>query len=132
MDSNFLFVYVTLRRNCEGKMHPLLAESASFICEATYQGKLYKISDYVGAVPSDDRKDRVKGELYLLKEKESLFIRLDEYEECKLSLGDEGEFIRTIVKVCRLDGNIIDAWIYLYNRPTSGLEIVQSGDYLTG
>jgi len=50
MTPDTIFVYGTLRRDANSEMHQLLTKYAEFVSDATYQGKLYKVDDYPGAV----------------------------------------------------------------------------------
>ncbi len=67
MKDEFLFVYGTLRRDVVGEMYRLLARYSDFVGEATYQGKLYKVTHYPGVVPSNDPADLVQGEVYRIR-----------------------------------------------------------------
>ena len=125
----FLFVYGTLRRGPDSEMHHFLARHADFVGDATYQGKLYKIGDYPGAVPSQDRSDLVHGEVYRLRDSDYVFSFLDLYEECGPGFPEPREYIRKIQSVRLRSGETIPAWVYLYNRPTDNLERVGSGDF---
>jgi len=130
MKPQFLFVYGTLRRDFKSKMHSFLAEHADFIGRATYQGKLYKIDYYPGAVPSNNPKDVVYGEVYQLREPALVLSKLDEYEECGPKFPSPTEYIRKVQAVQLESGEIVWAWVYLYNRSTNHLELVSSGDFL--
>jgi gamma-glutamylcyclotransferase (GGCT)/AIG2-like uncharacterized protein YtfP len=130
MNCPFLFVYGTLRRNMRNKMAGLLAKRAEFIGKACYQGKLYKLGDYPGVVPSDKRADRVQGEVYRLRFPDLLLTRLDQYEECGLGFPEPTEYIRSIQRVRLQSGKAISAWVYLYNWPTDKLMPVPSVQFV--
>ncbi len=130
MKDVFLFVYGTLRRDIGSEMYHLLARYADFVGNAIYQGKLYKIDDYPGVVPSDDPSDIVHGEVYRLREPELVLSRLDQYEECGPGFPEPTEFIRAIQQVQLESGETISAWVYLYNGPTEHLDLILSGDFL--
>ena len=127
-----IFVYGTLRHDAGNGMGRMLARYAEFVDAATFQGKLYKIDGYPGVVPTDNPSDIVKGEIYCLSDPEIGLTYLDEYEECSPGFTQPTEYIRTLHAVKRNNGEIIQAWVYVYNRPTDPLEWVQSGDYLKG
>jgi len=43
----------------------------------------------------------------------------------------DGEFVRRVRPVAALPhGDRVDAWVYLFNRPTRGLRRIASGDFL--
>jgi gamma-glutamylcyclotransferase (GGCT)/AIG2-like uncharacterized protein YtfP len=129
MRGRFLFVYGTLRRGTDSKMHHFLARHADFIGNATYQGKLYKIGEYPGAVPAGDPSDLVQGEVYRLRDPDSVLARLDRYEGCGPGFAEPAEYIRKIRPVRLSSGEAIQAWVYLYNRTTDNLERVPAGDF---
>jgi gamma-glutamylcyclotransferase (GGCT)/AIG2-like uncharacterized protein YtfP len=120
-NGNYLFVYGTLRRDVDNSMRHLLAPHADFVSKATYQGKLYYLGNYPGAVPSGRSSDIVSGELYALHDHQYL-KRLDEYEG--------SQFRRTQVSVVSENGKQISAWIYLYEGGRNERKVIASGDCL--
>ncbi|MHA8068793.1 pyruvate carboxylase [Aquirufa ecclesiirivi] len=125
----YLFVYGTLRRDCGNDLHRLLARNSDYVGMATYQGCMYQVADYPGIIASDDQKDQVIGELYLLSNTIKLLSVLDEYEEFDADKPDKSLFVRTKVQV-QLNGQEVESYAYLYNRPTQANTEIVSGDYL--
>ncbi|HEX7080270.1 MAG TPA: gamma-glutamylcyclotransferase family protein [Gammaproteobacteria bacterium] len=123
-----LFVYGSLRPGFGGEMCTVLARHAEHIGEAAFQGRLYLVDWYPGAVPSGDEADTVRGDVFRLREPRALLPLLDRYEGC--TPGTAGEYVRRTARVCLSGGGDIDAWIYLYDRPIDGLERIVSGDFL--
>lgn len=113
-------------------MHRLLARHADLIGDASYQGRMYSLVYYPGVVPSDNPAHQVKGEVYCLREAESVLPRLDEYEECGPGFAAPTEYIRVQQVVVLEDGRKLTVWAYIYNRPTEGLSEIVSGDFLSG
>jgi gamma-glutamylcyclotransferase (GGCT)/AIG2-like uncharacterized protein YtfP len=130
MNCSYLFVYGTLRRGFNSEMFRLLARYANFVGEASYQGKLYKIDDYPGVVPSKNQVDLVQGELYQLHDAGLILQQLDLYEECSPDLLQPTEYIRELCEVRLQNDEIIQAWFYRYNHPVDSLERLPSGDFL--
>jgi gamma-glutamylcyclotransferase (GGCT)/AIG2-like uncharacterized protein YtfP len=128
-EKEFVFVYGTLRRDMKGKMYRLMAKHGSFVDEATYQGRLYKVASYPGVVPSDDPKNTVHGEVYQLHHADAVLPCLDQYEGCGPGFPEPTEYIRAKQEVSLRNGNAVSAWVYLYNRPTEALESIESGDF---
>ena len=63
-DSHFLFVYGTLMRNAHHPQAQHFHQAASFLGPARWQGRLYLVSYYPGAVPSElTRGHRARGTL---------------------------------------------------------------------
>ena len=77
LKDEYLFVYGTLRRKAGNRLFSILDRFSDFVSEATYQGRLYRISHYPGVVPSDDPADRVQGEVYCLRNPFLVLSRLD-------------------------------------------------------
>lgn len=121
MSPDYIFVYGTLKRNANTEMSHLLAKHAEFIDAATYQGKLYRIDDYPGAIPSDDPNNKVPGEVFCLHQADSILSMLDRYEEFGPEFPEPNEYIRLKQTVLLDNGSNISAWVYVYNHPIEGL-----------
>ncbi|WP_445766002.1 gamma-glutamylcyclotransferase family protein [Rheinheimera sp.] len=128
--AEFLFVYGTLRQNANHPMHQQLATHARFVAMACLQARLYQVSYYPGAVPSSFACDQVIGELYQLLQPEQLLPLLDNYEECGPGFAQPQEYRRELQQVALEDGASVSAWVYIYNRDTSALTQIPSGDFL--
>ena len=126
----YLFVYGTLRQNANHPMHQQLATHARFVAMARLQACLYQVSYYPGAVPSNNVANQVLGELYQLLQPEQLLPLLDNYEECGEGFAQPQEYRRELQQVTLEDGASVSAWVYIYNRDTSGLKLITSGDFL--
>jgi gamma-glutamylcyclotransferase (GGCT)/AIG2-like uncharacterized protein YtfP len=129
MSHGYLFVYGTLRRDSNSEMYHLLAHYGHFVDYATYQGKLYKVDYYPGLVPSDNPHDVVHGEVYKFSCPDIVLSRLDDYEECGPKFSKPTEYVRRKENVKTKSGEVITAWVYIYDRPTEGLQLIQSGDF---
>ena len=127
----YLFVYGTLRQNAKHPMHQRLAAHARFVAMALLQARLYQVSYYPGAVPSNNVANQVLGELYQLLQPEQLLPLLDNYEECGVVFPQPQEYSRELQQVMLENGSCVTAWVYVYNRDTSGLTQIHSGDFLT-
>ena len=111
-------------------MHQQLATHARFVAMARLQACLYQVSYYPGAVPSNNVANQVLGELYQLLQPEQLLPLLDNYEECGEGFAQPQEYRRELQQVTLEDGASVSAWVYIYNRDTSGLKLITSGDFL--
>jgi gamma-glutamylcyclotransferase (GGCT)/AIG2-like uncharacterized protein YtfP len=128
MTEDYLFVYGTLRKDTA--RHDLLHRYCEFIALGRLQGNLYQVSHYPGVILSDDSRQQVIGEVYRINNKELLLAQLDDYEECSASFCEPHEYVRSRQNIILADGGQLNAWVYLYNRPTTGLKLITSGDYL--
>lgn len=127
MSHQLLFVYGTLRAGFDGPMAKWLASVASHVGPATAQGRLYHVEDYPGFVhcPSG----LVVGDLFLLPDDPAVLDRLDEHEECAAHFPAPHEYCRERLTVLSESGPV-DAWTYVYSWDVSGLELIESGDFL--
>lgn len=117
-----LFVYGSLRRNAEGRSHPLLA-GATYLGAAAVRGSLYQVDWYPGLVLSGE--GEVRGELYEipLARVDGMLASLDDYE---------GGGYRRRKAPATLDGEAAgDVWVYAYLGPVHALAPIPSGDYGT-
>ena len=129
MKDEYLFVYGTLRRKAGSKLFSTLDRFSKFVGEATYQGRLYRISHYPGVVPSDDPADQVQGEVYLLRNSFVVLSRLDRYEGCGPGFTNPTEYVRTNHDVRLATGEDLSAWVYVYNRSITGLDQLPDGEF---
>ena len=106
-----LFVYGTLRRSVAHPMHALL-----------------RVAAYPGIV-LDAGAGWVWGELYHLREP-GVLEQLDAYEGAGPQDPEPREYRRIRALVERLDGEELEAWIYEYGWPTTGIPIIASGNFL--
>ena len=97
-DSHFLFVYGTLMRNAHHPQAQHFHQAASFLGPARWQGRLYLVSYYPGAVPSELTEDIVYGELWTVTDPQTLAL-LDQYEECSPRDPLPHEYTRSIETV---------------------------------
>lgn len=94
------------------------------------QGCLFEVAGYPGAIESINPDHRVKGELYRILDRKRLFAILDEYEECSNRHPRPHEYRRKIVTIQSIRDDTVSAWAYIYNRSTTRLRKIASGDYL--
>jgi gamma-glutamylcyclotransferase (GGCT)/AIG2-like uncharacterized protein YtfP len=117
-----LFVYGTLRPEMTHPLGHLLVRHGIFLGKGIFQGKLYDLGRYPGAVPSRKKTDLVAGEVYRLQKPDRVLGLLDEYEGPR--------FKRTEVTIFFGEDTHILCWIYLYIRSVAGRRIISSGDYV--
>jgi gamma-glutamylcyclotransferase (GGCT)/AIG2-like uncharacterized protein YtfP len=97
----------------------LLVGNASFLGEASVNGRLLSLGSYPGIV---EGRDRVRGELYRVRDPEVL------------SAVDHEEgynFDRRLTDVTRFDGRRARAWVYWYRGPRTRGTLIPDGDWRT-
>lgn len=125
----YLFVYGTLRRGSDNEMYRLLATHARFLAEGWFNGRLYQVTWYPGAIPSALPQDKVHGEVYELPEPAHLLPSIDDYEECSEQYPEPREYRREKCSISIDGGEVIEAWVYIYNRDAGNLRRIASGDF---
>ena len=128
--TEYLFVYGALRRDAGHPMHRLLARHAVPLGKATWQGSLYRIGWYPGAIASESRDDLVHGEMYRLLRPRLVLPPLDRFENCHPDTPSPTEFERRRHTVRLPNGSTLSAWIYVYNRPVAKRMRIAGGDFL--
>ncbi len=130
MTENKLFLYGTLRRAFNKPMFRFIENYSSYLGEATVQGRLYHILTYPGVLPSDQKGDRVLGEVYQLHQPGKVFEKLDPYEYCGPNDPEPHEYRRALTTAKLKNGAEIETWIYWYNHKIILPNRIESGDYL--
>ncbi|MDX1676553.1 gamma-glutamylcyclotransferase family protein [Arsukibacterium sp.] len=131
----YLFVYGTLRskaprRTAGQRCFQLLHQHASLLGQGYLQARLYRVNYYPGAVSTDNPDWQVTGEVYQLKLPALLLAELDQYEACGPGFASPAEYLRLQQQITLENGEIISAWVYIYNHPIDGLQQILSGDFL--
>jgi pyruvate carboxylase len=129
MAAQYLFVYGTLRSDCGAAFGEVMRSQFQLVGRATTQGRLYNLGHYPGMILSASAADIVTGELYRLTGSAEAMAILDRYEESAMSPDSGAEYYRTRRNVLQADGNTLEAWIYIYNRPVDEAGCIPSGDY---
>ncbi|WP_435355016.1 gamma-glutamylcyclotransferase family protein [Emticicia sp. SJ17W-69] len=133
IDNQYLFVYGTLLSDYgDNESHQWVDKYAEFMGKAIMEGKMYMVDYYPGIIPCQKgEKYFVKGELYRLKEPDSLFGFLDKYEEYNPMDPAHSEYVRKQSQVqLKNDGKTYNAWVYYFNQSVDDLEFMPKGDFL--
>lgn len=126
MESEYLFVYGTLKSDANNAYAQEFHAQAKLIGDARWQGGLYLIGNYPGAITSTSDGEFVFGELWKLYQPDETLRRLDIYEACASSSAFPHEYERSIQPV-EVNGELLKAWIYIYQLSTSHLHRIESG-----
>lgn len=129
-EQKLVFVYGTLLSGTASRMHGWLQARAELLGSACFQGRLYRLGDYPGVVPSRQPADSVRGEVYRLRRPGAVLPGLDAYEGYDPARPAASEYRREIRVVRMASGEIWRCWIYLYNSSTARYPLIPSGDFL--
>ena len=121
-DRTSLFIYGGLMRGFD--LHHYMT-GATFIGEGRVRGKLVSLGRYPGLVTGNGD---VRGELYELEDPAQLEM-LDDLEEYDPERAEASEYVRAEREVRLDDGRTCRAWVYVYNRDTTGCAEIASGDW---
>lgn len=122
---DLIFVYGTLRLGASNDLSRWGAgEAAKFLNEACINGDLYDCGWFPGAVNVQDyhfgEGNYIYGDVFELQSND-VVAALDSYEGYPLLYG------RTEV----LTDTDQEVWVYIYGEKVQGLELVESGDWLS-
>jgi gamma-glutamylcyclotransferase (GGCT)/AIG2-like uncharacterized protein YtfP len=130
MNSAYLFVYGTLQKDSGHEMSKFLASHSIFVSKGYFNGKLYVVDWFPGAILSDENSDRVFGSVFKINNPTAVFNVLDDYE----GLGENDPkphlFKREVITVFLENKTKIKAWVYLYNHSTVNLKRIISGNFV--
>jgi len=123
----YLFVYGTLLDK-KNEFGAYLNQNCVFYTEGRFNGVLYDIGEYPGAVHSNEG-DYVYGKIFVMSNPGATLKLLDGYEGFGPDEDQPNLFLRELV-VIETDKGEIESWIYLYKHAVERLEIIRSGKYL--
>lgn len=112
-------------RGHENEFGQCLRANAEWVSLAVFAGRLYRIDWYPGAVDGDSE---VHGELYSFSSPD-LLEKLDAYEECSPDFPEPHEYRREKRPVWLPDGQMVKAWIWLYNHSTANATFIPDGKF---
>ncbi|GAA4951256.1 gamma-glutamylcyclotransferase [Algibacter agarivorans] len=130
LHSNYLFVYGTLLKDLDNDMSKFLNVHARLVGKGYFYGQLFQVSWFPGAIESTNTSEKVYGSIFNVKDFETLFKVLDDYEGVGENQPKPNLYTRELVTAFLQDGSELETWVYLYNLPTEHLKQIISGDFL--
>lgn len=128
--SEQLFVYGTLRRGTQPPELVVPLRRCYNRGTGTVRGCLYDAGSYPAAIlDSTAAETWIRGEILELPEDWD-WAPCDRYEGYTPKSPEHSLFTRVRAAVRTQDGNEIPCWIYVYNRDTTHLPLVQGGIWL--
>lgn len=127
-DSDYIFVYGTLRKMVNQEKHALMSPFCHFVCTGYCLGKLYEIDKYPGLV-LDKSGLEILGEIYKITDKSKLLSILDKYEGCTPDNEKPYEYTRDIIRINSDNGNEYSCWVYLFQWDVTQYSEIKLGDY---
>ena len=118
LDTDFLFVYGTLRRGF-ALHHHLMRMGAEFVATGEVQAELYDLGKFPGARKSTKPGRALAGEVYRLRQAGKALKVLDRVEGISPRTPEESLFQRATTDVVLPNGGRRVAWIYWLNERAS-------------
>jgi len=125
LDTDFLFVYGTLRRGF-ALHHHLRRMGAKFVTKGEVQTELYDLGKFPGARKSTKPGKVLAGEVYRLRQAEKAVKVLDHVEGFSPQTVEKSLFQRATTEVVLPNGKRRVAWIYWLNERASAKHRVSS------
>ena len=126
----YLFVYGTLLKDVKNEMSQFLHANSLNIKEAFVYAQLFDLGDYPGVFLSNNKTDKVFGQVVKIKNEENVLKKLDIYEGVGHEFEYPNEYKRLNITAYLKDLTSINAWIYCYNHSLTNATKIASGNYL--
>jgi gamma-glutamylcyclotransferase (GGCT)/AIG2-like uncharacterized protein YtfP len=123
-----LFVYGTLLQS-ENTFGHYVQNHSKYLTKGRFEGRLFNIGEYPGAVQEPGSDSFVLGSIVLLKHPEEALNLMDAYEGFGAEQPQPNEFVRSEIEIDSEFGTI-RCWTYLYNHPVEQFYQIKNGDYL--
>jgi gamma-glutamylcyclotransferase (GGCT)/AIG2-like uncharacterized protein YtfP len=127
----FLFVYGTLMGQSPHPMSQLLRKEAEFVKPGRFNGQLFQIDWYPGAIDSDIPNEYVYGEVWSFPESSELLSKLDEYEGYYPDDPEASEYLRVMREVTSPEGDRYICDVYLYKASLDKAVAIPDGRFKT-
>ena len=130
----FLFAYGTLQpKHAPAEVHEAL-KALRPVGKGAARGKVFDLGEYPGATFQNDAQGTVKGTVYQLpespREREQIFLKLDEYEGVCSKQPARSLFVRRQLPVSLKNGRKINCWVYEYNGDEPRWPAIFDGRYI--
>jgi gamma-glutamylcyclotransferase (GGCT)/AIG2-like uncharacterized protein YtfP len=126
-----LFVYGTLMSTAASTlgrdMRLRLRREARVVGPASIQGQLFDRGRFPVLIFNSGALDRVHGELIEISNPAATFPWLDAYEGIGRNAAGTDEYERLERSVDQAASGTTTAWVYVYNKPVTGLPRIASG-----
>ena len=127
---SYLFLYGSLLPgDAPAEIAPAIAKLRS-LGAGTVRGLLYDLGEYPGAVLDDSAGGHIHGAIFELPEDEELLSALDTYEDFHPNDAEGSLFVRMLQPVVFANGELLQCWMYVYNRDPGAARLIPSGRWL--
>lgn len=124
-----IFVYGLLKSTHKNDASHFVAQQCEFISKGFFQGFLFDLGHYPGAVQDLSSPLKVHGEVYkVLGNSAELFMYLDDFEGVGEAFPIPNEYRREELLVETSAGEILSQ-TYVYNKDWESFRIIEAGVY---
>lgn len=127
--SEFVFFYGTLMTAFNRPGRQRVNPDITFVGPGIIRAALFDLGIYPAATPADDG-SIVRGEVYQMRNPETVLATLDEIEGYRPAEPERSLYTRHLIDVSLDYGRMEKAWVYFYNAPLGRAQRIASGDYL--
>lgn len=132
METDYLFVYGSLRRCADTPMSRWLDFNATWVGQGQVNGQLYYLGSYPALLLDDSLGLQVVGDIFQWPHDQgaSLLAYLDDYEGI-VNHAENNEYNRVTTRVTHAAGHLL-AYVYVFNRELSSYhhkQLIPGGDY---
>ncbi|RYD89016.1 MAG: gamma-glutamylcyclotransferase [Sphingobacteriales bacterium] len=128
LQHRLLFVYGTLL-TAANPFGLYLHSHCKYLKKGKFNGKLYDIGHYPGALHVPGSEDYVHGSVWQIDNPDEVLKVLDPYEGISADNPHPQEYTRDLIAIETGD-ETLTCWVYLYNWPVQETSLIASGDYL--
>jgi gamma-glutamylcyclotransferase (GGCT)/AIG2-like uncharacterized protein YtfP len=126
--ADLVFFYGTLMAGFDRRRRAGIDDKLTYVGRGAIHAALFDVGLYPAAVPSPE--GLVWGEVYAMRERETVLAALDEIEGYSADDPDSSLYLRRETEVRLPDGTFAPASVYFYNAPLGRAPRIVSGDYL--
>ncbi|MCA1850265.1 MAG: gamma-glutamylcyclotransferase [Acidobacteria bacterium] len=126
---DYLFIYGTLMPEHAPDEIADAVRRLCYVGPACVRGRLYDLGQYPGAIIDASSHMKVYGQLFMLPDDLSTLRALDAYEGFEPEDTHNSLFVRERAAAMLEDGQVIQCWVYVYNRDPGSAPLIPGGDY---
>ena len=127
---DYVFFYGTLMTPFNRPGRQRVDSKLSFAGRGRIRAALFDLGIYPAAVPAEDDRSTVAGEVYEMLDAPVVLAALDEIEGFRPNEPERSLYLRVETDVTLDSGATRPAWAYFYNAPLGRADRIPSGDYL--
>lgn len=126
LENTYLFVYGTLMQGFTNPFAKKIRQNGTWQGKASFEGELYDLGEYPGAVYRPQSLHKVYGEVWKLREFPKVIVALDRYEGIHVP---NPEYVRMQLPVQFDSGAVHLCQTYLFCQSTELFTFIPHGDY---